>query len=90
MALKIKPQYSKALKRAASCSLQIKDYDQCIDFCDEFLHNSPTDKVILDIKCDAVIEKVSVNIDECKIKIGISSSTFNKFILKIFTQCSLL
>ncbi|XP_067207479.1 DNA polymerase interacting tetratricopeptide repeat-containing, protein of 47 kDa [Linepithema humile] len=55
MALKLKPEYPKALNRAATCSFHIKDYDQCIDLCDEFLDQSPTDKAIMQLRSDAEI-----------------------------------
>ncbi|XP_076248791.1 DNA polymerase interacting tpr containing protein of 47kD [Calliopsis andreniformis] len=53
-ALKLKPNYPKALNRAATCCFHIKDYDQCIDLCDQFLDHSPTDKTILSLKSQAV------------------------------------
>jgi len=59
LALKLKPQYPKALSRAATCSFHIRDYDRCIDLCDQFLDHSPTDKTILKLKSDAVIARVS-------------------------------
>lgn len=71
MALKLKPQYPKVLNRAATCSFHIKDYDQCVDLCDEFLDHNPTDKAILQLRSDAVIAKVSVNINKCKCEIKI-------------------
>jgi len=59
LALKLKPQYPKALSRAATCSFHIRDYDGCIDLCDQFLDHSPTDKTILKLKSDAIIARVS-------------------------------
>lgn len=58
LALKFKPQYLKALNRAAICNFHIKNYDQCIDLCDQFLDHSPTDKTILKLKSDAIIARV--------------------------------
>ncbi|XP_014213383.1 tetratricopeptide repeat protein 4 [Copidosoma floridanum] len=34
-ALKLKPHYLKPLLTAAKCSFHVKDYDQCLDYCDE-------------------------------------------------------
>ena len=59
LALKLKSQYPKALSRAATCSFHIKDYDQCIDLCDQFLDQNPTDKTISKLRSDSVIAKVS-------------------------------
>ncbi|EZA56707.1 Tetratricopeptide repeat protein [Ooceraea biroi] len=53
LTLKLNPQYWKALNRAATCSYHIKNYDQCIDLCDQFLNHSPTDKAILKLKSGA-------------------------------------
>lgn len=59
MALKFKPQYPKAMTRAAICFLMLGDYDQCIDLCDQFLDHDPTNKTILKLKSDATIKRVS-------------------------------
>ncbi|CAD1478675.1 unnamed protein product, partial [Heterotrigona itama] len=53
-ALKLKPNYVKVLNRAATCCFHIKDYEQCIDFCDRVLDESPTDKIKLHLKSQAV------------------------------------
>lgn len=52
-ALKLKPDYAKVLNRAATCCFHVKDYEQCIDFCDQILDESPTDKIILHLKSQA-------------------------------------
>lgn len=57
-ALNLKPDYPKALSRAATCSFHIKNYDRCVEFCDKFLDRSPTDKEILKLRTNAVVEKV--------------------------------
>ncbi|XP_050458502.1 DNA polymerase interacting tetratricopeptide repeat-containing, protein of 47 kDa [Cataglyphis hispanica] len=66
LALKFKPQYSKALNRAAICNFHIKDYDQCIDLCDQFLDHNPTDKTILKLKSDAIIARERLQRDKRK------------------------
>lgn len=58
LALKLKSNYTKALNRAATCCLYVKDYDNCIDFCDQLLDESPTDKIILHLKSQAVAARV--------------------------------
>ncbi|KAK1116586.1 hypothetical protein K0M31_018268 [Melipona bicolor] len=52
-ALKLKPNYAKVLNRAATCCFHVKDYEQCIDFCDQILDESSTDKIILHLKSQA-------------------------------------
>lgn len=48
------------------CSYYTKDYDQCIDLCDQLLNYDPTDKAILKLKSDAVTTRVRNAIDcEC-------------------------
>lgn len=70
LALKFKLQYSKALSRAVTCSFRIRDYDQCIDLCDQFLDHNPTDKTILKLKSDAVIARVRlINYIDIKVKL---------------------
>lgn len=66
LALKFKSQYSKALNRAAICNFHIKDYDQCIDLCDQFLDQNPTDKTILKLKSDAIIARERLQRDKRK------------------------
>ncbi|KYN13456.1 Tetratricopeptide repeat protein 4 [Trachymyrmex cornetzi] len=66
LALKFKPQYPKALSRAATCSFHIKNYDQCIDLCDQFLNQSPTDKTILKLRSDSIIAKERLQRDKRK------------------------
>lgn len=66
LALKFKPQYSKVLNRAAICNFHIKDYDQCIDLCDQFLDQNPTDKTILKLKSDVIIARECLQRDKRK------------------------
>ncbi|XP_046752518.1 DNA polymerase interacting tetratricopeptide repeat-containing, protein of 47 kDa isoform X1 [Diprion similis] len=63
-ALKLKPDYPKAWNRAANCCSQIKDYDQCITYCDQFLEKSPSDKVILNLRNEAVANKKKLERDK--------------------------
>lgn len=62
LALRLKPKYIKVLNRAATCCFHIKDYEQCIDFCDRLLDESPTDKIMLYLKSQAVVEGVRISI----------------------------
>ncbi|XP_012341769.1 DNA polymerase interacting tetratricopeptide repeat-containing, protein of 47 kDa [Apis florea] len=66
LALKLKSNYTKALNRAATCCLHIKDYDNCIDFCDQLLDESPTDKIILHLKSQAVAARDRLKRDKRK------------------------
>ncbi|XP_012059114.1 PREDICTED: tetratricopeptide repeat protein 4 [Atta cephalotes] len=66
LALKLKSQYPKALSRAATCSFHIKDYDQCIDLCDQFLDQNPTDKTISKLRSNSVIAKERLQRDKRK------------------------
>lgn len=66
LALKLKPNYTKALNRAATCSFHVKDYDQCIDLCDQLLDISPTDKTILHLKSQAVAARERLKRDKRK------------------------
>ena len=65
-ALKLKPNYPKALNRAATCCFHVKDYDQCIDLCDQFLDHSPTDKTILELKSQATAARERLKRDKRK------------------------
>ncbi|XP_029055707.2 DNA polymerase interacting tetratricopeptide repeat-containing, protein of 47 kDa [Osmia bicornis bicornis] len=65
-ALKLKPNYTKALNRAATCCFHIKVYDQCIDLCDQLLDQSPTDKEILNLKSQAVAARERLKRDKRK------------------------
>ncbi|XP_006612590.1 DNA polymerase interacting tetratricopeptide repeat-containing, protein of 47 kDa isoform X2 [Apis dorsata] len=66
LALKLKSNYTKTLNRAATCCLYIKDYDNCIDFCDQLLDESPTDKIILHLKSQAVAARDRLKRDKRK------------------------
>lgn len=66
LALKMKPNYVKVLNRAATCCFHIKDYDQCIDFCDQLLNDSPTDKAVLNLKSQAVAAREHLKRDKRK------------------------
>ncbi|XP_017887531.1 uncharacterized protein LOC108629397 [Ceratina calcarata] len=66
LALKLKPNYVKVLNRAATCCFHIKDYNQCIDFCDQLLSDSPTDKTILNFKSQAMDAREHLKRDKRK------------------------
>lgn len=69
LALNLKPEYSKALNRAAVCSFYIKDYNLCIEFCDKLLNQTPADKEILNLRTDALVARVrNVNKYICTFK----------------------
>lgn len=60
MALKMKPKYGKALNRAANCYHKIKEFTKCLELCDKLLEESPNDKSIIDLKSQAIKDKVNV------------------------------
>ncbi|XP_012267399.2 DNA polymerase interacting tetratricopeptide repeat-containing, protein of 47 kDa [Athalia rosae] len=71
LALNLKPEYPKALNRAANCCLHINDYDQCIFYCDKFLEKSPSDKAILNLRTEAVVSKKKLERDRRKKEVSI-------------------
>lgn len=62
LALRLIPNYVKVLNRAATCCFHMKDYKQCIDFCNRILNRSPNDEIIFHLKSQAVIEGVRISI----------------------------
>ncbi|XP_011504516.1 PREDICTED: tetratricopeptide repeat protein 4 [Ceratosolen solmsi marchali] len=44
--LELKPSYLKSLHTAAKCSFYVKEYDQCINYCDQILNIATNDKEI--------------------------------------------
>lgn len=58
LALKLKPDYTKAIIRAANCAYKINQYDRCIEYCDEILLGTPENKEILDLRHKAISDKV--------------------------------
>ncbi|OAD52127.1 Tetratricopeptide repeat protein 4, partial [Eufriesea mexicana] len=66
LALKLKPGYSKALNRAAACCFHVKNYDQCIEFCDQLLDDCASDKTVLNLKSQAVAARERLKRDKRK------------------------
>lgn len=60
-ALKLKPDYLKPLHTAAKCCFKIKNYDQCISYCDQILdmfeQKNEVDHEIVALKAQAVKDK---------------------------------
>lgn len=69
-ALKLKPDYLKAINRAATCCFYIKDYDQCLEFCDQLLNQMldehPPNKEMLSLRSQAVAAKEQMKRDKRK------------------------
>lgn len=65
-ALKLKPDYPKALCRAANCCFHVKDYDQCIELCNQLLEKSPTDESIRALKSQATVAREQLKRDKRK------------------------
>lgn len=57
MALKIKPDYEKALVRAANCCFEMKQYQNAIEFCDVILNKQKDNEVILELRQKCVNEE---------------------------------
>ncbi|XP_076760781.1 DNA polymerase interacting tpr containing protein of 47kD [Xylocopa sonorina] len=66
LALKLIPNYKKALNRAAICCYHMKDYDRCVVLCDQLLDESPTDKEILNLKSQAAAGRECLKRDKRK------------------------
>lgn len=64
-ALIIKPDYLKAKKRAIECAFSLKDYEQCIKFCDDYLVGD-NDHDILKMRIKAVEHKTKAERDKRK------------------------
>lgn len=60
-ALKLKPDYLKSLLTAAKCCFNIKDYDHCLDYCDQILNKALKDESvnneIINLRAKAVTNK---------------------------------
>ncbi|XP_057658120.1 DNA polymerase interacting tetratricopeptide repeat-containing, protein of 47 kDa [Diorhabda carinulata] len=50
LALKIKPNYEKALVRAANCCVEMKNYKKAIDYCDIILNKEKDNRIVLDLR----------------------------------------
>ncbi|KAJ8669310.1 hypothetical protein QAD02_000569 [Eretmocerus hayati] len=63
-ALKLDPNYLKPLHTAAKCCLSLKDYEKCIEFCDQILNNMAKEKKVDDeitgLRAQAVKEQKSL------------------------------
>ncbi|CAH1111774.1 unnamed protein product [Psylliodes chrysocephalus] len=57
LALKIKPDYEKALVRAANCCFEMKQYQNAIEFCDVILNKQKDNEVILELRQKCVNEE---------------------------------
>ncbi|KAF5284202.1 hypothetical protein FQR65_LT00202 [Abscondita terminalis] len=66
-ALRYKPDYDKALTRAANCCFEIKQYDKALDFCDTILKNNPKKSEIIMLRRKCVAAKKEMDRDERKL-----------------------
>lgn len=55
-ALKRKPDYPKAIIRAANCCYKIKQFERAINFCDQILDKDPNNREILKLRQDCINE----------------------------------
>lgn len=58
LAMKFQQNYPKALSRAASCSYHIKNYDQCIEFCNKYIGENGPSAEISRLMTSAISEQV--------------------------------
>ncbi|CAH2010916.1 unnamed protein product [Acanthoscelides obtectus] len=60
LALKLKTNYDKAIKRAAQCCYEMKQYNKAIDYCDTILENEKDNKTLLEFrkKCASLAKDI--------------------------------
>ncbi|XP_008551237.1 DNA polymerase interacting tetratricopeptide repeat-containing, protein of 47 kDa [Microplitis demolitor] len=56
-AMKLQPNYPKALSRAASCCYYIKNYDECIEFCNKYIAENGPNVEISSLMTKAILER---------------------------------
>ncbi|XP_043519952.1 DNA polymerase interacting tetratricopeptide repeat-containing, protein of 47 kDa [Frieseomelitta varia] len=64
LALKLTPKYIKVSKRAANCCFHVKNYEQCIDFCNEILKECPNNDMSLRLKSQAIAAGEQLKIEQ--------------------------
>lgn len=67
-ALKLKEDYPKALQRAAECLFHIRNFDECIKYCDKIIAGEHSNKLITDLREKAVAGKKADERDKRKQK----------------------
>uniref|UniRef100_A0A8C1C9H0 Tetratricopeptide repeat domain 4 n=1 Tax=Cyprinus carpio carpio TaxID=630221 RepID=A0A8C1C9H0_CYPCA len=68
-AKKLKPDHIKAIIRGAQCSMALRNYAGALQWCDEGLKLSPTDKKLQELRATADKQKVETDRDGRKAKI---------------------
>uniref|UniRef100_A0A8C2H705 Tetratricopeptide repeat domain 4 n=1 Tax=Cyprinus carpio TaxID=7962 RepID=A0A8C2H705_CYPCA len=68
-AKKLKPDHIKAIIRGAQCSMALRNYAGALQWCDEGLKLSPTDKKLQELRATADKQKVETDRDVRKAKI---------------------
>ncbi|XP_062411960.1 tetratricopeptide repeat protein 4 [Sardina pilchardus] len=68
-AKKLKPTHLKALVRGAQCCMQLRNYGDALQWCDEGLSVDPTDKKLLELRRNADIQKREAERDARKAKL---------------------
>lgn len=53
-ALKINPNYEKALNRAANCCYHLKQFSKAVDYCDNLLERQKNNKEILELRQNSI------------------------------------
>ncbi|XP_066520916.1 tetratricopeptide repeat protein 4 [Hoplias malabaricus] len=67
-ARKLKPDHIKAIIRGAQCCMELQDYAQALQWCDEGLGSVPTDKKLLELRATADKQKRAAARDARKAK----------------------
>jgi tetratricopeptide (TPR) repeat protein len=57
-ALELKDDYAKARARAAQCAIELKEFDLCMELCDQILQADPFNVTAKDLRVEAVERKV--------------------------------
>lgn len=59
-ALKLQPQYEKALVRAAQCCYHLSRYKDCLSYCNQVLEVNPSHSVVSKLRSEAMLKDVSL------------------------------
>ncbi|XP_059611943.1 DNA polymerase interacting tetratricopeptide repeat-containing, protein of 47 kDa [Phlebotomus argentipes] len=66
-AVELKPDYKKALVRAAKCAEALQRFDECINYCDQILTEEPSDKDMLKMRQNCCAKKAEKERKERKL-----------------------
>uniref|UniRef100_A0A1B6LRU7 Cns1/TTC4 wheel domain-containing protein n=1 Tax=Graphocephala atropunctata TaxID=36148 RepID=A0A1B6LRU7_9HEMI len=66
IALKLQPQYEKALVRAAQCCYHLSRFQSCLEYCDQIVEYNPSHPDIVKLRTDAVLKQKLAERDKRK------------------------